>query len=179
MTAVTCIRCGTEVEAKRSDTKYCADCKAVVVRENGRRSDKNHKWPCKDCGEVKVDRHHKGSRCRQCDNRYRGQFQRRENNPYWRGGRSMQNGYVTVNIDGKHRREHRVVWEHENGKLPDGYVIHHLNGVKTDNRLENLLAVPRNQHHSEPHKVIEVYARRIQELEEHIKSITQKDGERT
>lgn len=33
---------------------------------------------------------------------------------------------------------HRLVWMHFNGKIPEGLTINHINGVKTDNRPENL-----------------------------------------
>ena len=40
--------------------------------------------------------------------------------------------------DKKLRMEHDVVWEDEFGTIPEGYEIHHRNGIKTDNRIENL-----------------------------------------
>jgi len=44
--------------------------------------------------------------------------------------------------------EHILVWEKANGMpLPDGHVIHHLNGIKHDNRPQNLIALPTSQHH--------------------------------
>lgn len=33
---------------------------------------------------------------------------------------------------------HRFVWEASVGKIPNGYVIHHVNGDGLDNRIENL-----------------------------------------
>jgi len=51
-------------------------------------------------------------------------------------------GYKTVNLykNGKPNvlYVHRLVYEAFCGKIPDGYVVNHINEVKTDNRLENL-----------------------------------------
>ena len=33
---------------------------------------------------------------------------------------------------------HRDMWEAANGPVPDGFVVHHVNGDKLDNRLANL-----------------------------------------
>ncbi len=44
--------------------------------------------------------------------------------------------------------EHILIWEKaHNQPLPDGWVIHHINGNKQDNRSENLKAMPRDKHH--------------------------------
>lgn len=34
--------------------------------------------------------------------------------------------------------QHRLVWEIYRGPIPRGHVIHHKNGIRTDNRIENL-----------------------------------------
>lgn len=36
------------------------------------------------------------------------------------------------------KRLHRYVWEKEVGTIPKGFHVHHLNGDKSDNRIENL-----------------------------------------
>jgi hypothetical protein len=41
---------------------------------------------------------------------------------------------------------HRYVWEKEKGKIPKGYDIHHINGKKYDNRIENLECLPKAEH---------------------------------
>lgn len=58
-----------------------------------------------------------------------------------------------------------MVWEKANGPLPRNWVVHHLNGIKTDNSVENLVAMPRQYHHSHPRQAIEAYEKRIRELE--------------
>jgi len=59
-------------------------------------------------------------------------------------------GYRQILHDGRRRMEHRVVWEENNGPVPDGYRLHHLNGDRLDNRLENLTLVRRGPKSSAP-----------------------------
>lgn len=47
-------------------------------------------------------------------------------------------GYLRSFLNGKKTCQHRLIWESANGKIPEGFHIHHKNGIKTDNRLENL-----------------------------------------
>jgi len=41
---------------------------------------------------------------------------------------------------------HRVIWMEHNGAIPEGMIIHHINGKKKDNRLENLQLLSRKEH---------------------------------
>lgn len=54
----------------------------------------------------------------------------------------QRQGYqlVAATIDGRKMvtGAHRLVWARFNGPIPDGLTINHKNGVKDDNRLENL-----------------------------------------
>lgn len=60
---------------------------------------------------------------------------------YWLGYRIGQ--------DGKQRRIrlHTYVWEKYNGPVPDGYDIHHIDHDRSNNNIENLIAMPESEHH--------------------------------
>ncbi len=69
------------------------------------------------------------------------------------------NGYVGVATPDGQMPVHRYTWEQAHGKLAPGMVVHHINGKKNDNRLENLVAMPRRKHNghmsqSEPIEVV-------------------------
>jgi HNH endonuclease len=83
-------------------------------------------------------------------------------NPNWRGGRSLSsNGYFLVRVGIFHHLsdvrgyayEHRVNAEKKIGRrLFAGELVHHINGEKQDNRLENLMVVPSIAHHLAEHR---------------------------
>jgi hypothetical protein len=75
-------------------------------------------------------------------------------------GRRIRDGYVYVyrpdrrdapssgNFAG-YVREHRVTWEEANGRqLRDDECVHHINGIRDDNRPDNLVALTRSAHRS-------------------------------
>ena len=56
-------------------------------------------------------------------------------------------GYRRITCkDRKQRFEHVIVWESHHGPIPEGMELHHRNGDKLDNRLENLMLVTRLEH---------------------------------
>lgn len=95
---------------------------------------------------------------------------RGEENPNFKGGRRLKaDGYIQIYQPNHHRAtsqgyilEHILIWERVHGKqLPKDWVIHHLNGIKGDNRPENLVAMSRKKHYI----VLRAKAQRIRELE--------------
>jgi len=92
-----------------------------------------------------------------------------EANGNWKGGRTVTTqGYIKVHAPGHPRAyngtvlEHILVWEKIHNKaLPKEWVIHHINGVRTDNRPKNLIAMPRLKHD----RLIPIQQQKIRELE--------------
>lgn len=54
--------------------------------------------------------------------------------------------YNTIQVDGKQRRAHHVIWERAHGPIPPGYEIHHKDGNGHNNKLENLMMLTRKEH---------------------------------
>lgn len=55
-------------------------------------------------------------------------------------------GYRVTTVGGTRDGEHRHVWRQANGPIPRGFVVHHRNEDKTDNRLDNLELMTRAEH---------------------------------
>lgn len=60
-------------------------------------------------------------------------------------------GYMRIRLGDQFDYVHRLIWEHVNGPIPKGMHIDHINGVRDDNRIENLrLVTPKeNMQHRE------------------------------
>ena len=171
-----CKNCGTKITYDAYyNTRRCVPCyRKWAVGEN------HHKWKsgkatCIDCGKL-LSHWKFGGRCRVCASRLRCGKANRS----WKGGRiSAGMGYIKVytpghpNASRNYVLEHRLIMEKYLGRyLAKEEIVHHINGVKDDNRIENLAVV--NRHTHESNTLLRIAQKKIRDLEEKLKVLRQK-----
>lgn len=152
------------------------------ARELGYKGNDRRIWAaCEMCGAERwvfiKDNQPKNKWCVHCFLKTRS----RENNHNWKGGKfKTMDGYVKVLVpehphaDNKgYVLEHRLVLEQKLGRLlKQSEVGHHLNGIKNDNRPENLAAMSKKHNSS---TLVIPYKKRIKELELAIEKLIGED----
>ena len=99
-----------------------------------------------------------------------------EKNNGWKGGRYISKGYVWIrkpnhqNHNGRgYVLEHRFVVEQKIKRLlKTNEIVHHINGIKTDNRTENLSVISRGENSKIRNPNIKILQARIRELEKQL-----------
>ncbi len=158
MSKIICRYCGKEFETYRG--KFCS---RLCFRKymTGRTGSKNNNWQggksrlpkCLDC---KKQLNRRSLRCKPCHS----EFSKGKNSPNWKGGKiGSGSGYIYIYSPNHPQRnkdnyvfEHRRVFEKQIGRyLTRREVIHHCNGVRDDNRVENLKLFENNTEHRKNH----------------------------
>lgn len=151
---ITCKTCGKEftvqvstlkVRERRNKVQYCSiECmgkgkKKATIRE------------CLYCGKTFEST--RNNLCsKECAAKRRLNKAKGKENGFW-----YEHGYKIIYTgDGKGRKEHHLVMEQHLGrKLKKGEVVHHKNGNKLDNRIENLEVMSWSAH-SKLHRELEL-----------------------
>lgn len=144
---------------------------------------------CEDCGEVRRSRRNKHllekseHPCRKCSNKRNGIKKR--GRPSWNSGKKYSiapvektsyinsSGYVEVwcgrgegsrgRKDGYRLQHHLVIEEKIGRPLKKGEIVHHINGIKIDNRPENLWLFDSVSKHRQAHNSLEEVAMQMVE----------------
>lgn len=117
---------------------------------------------CMECAKkfqiypCRAKESHRGKFCSmKCFHTYRvkNDCNTMDKNPNWKGGRKNFQGYIKIRTQKNlYEFEHRVVAEKTIGrKLKRKEIVHHINGVKNDNRPENLIVIGSQSEHAKAH----------------------------
>lgn len=141
-----CPQCGTTYEAKTRQQIYCSQPCATAAAQNRRRKYLATTIACETCGKEFAQRG--GRAARFCSRECLYESMRGEKASHWKGGRHVRaDGYVSVQAAGHasahghggYVKEHRLVMEQQLGRaLRPNETVHHRNGDRADNRIENL-----------------------------------------
>ena len=68
--------------------------------------------------------------------------------------RDPKTKYFLGAVNGKRMRLHQYIWVRENGPIPKGYDVHHIDFNKENNSIDNLTLLTRSEHHSLHGKIV-------------------------
>lgn len=139
-----CCVCSKDFLTKRSTQERVMTC-SVVCGGKYRSAKKAVTIPCKQCGNLfsfvpssrkNIHNAFCGQSCSAKANKAATTFKKHKDTDGWKIG---NDGYVTKYLEGKKVLQHRVVMSQVIGReLMSHENVHHINGVKHDNRPENL-----------------------------------------
>jgi hypothetical protein len=111
------------------------------------------KVTCPACSKVRIVILSSGKNynrtCRSCCYKLRKNKQKTIGNKH-----IMKNGYMRICTEKGYVYEHRFIWETLRGPIPKGYTIHHKDGDRTNNDINNLEMLPKGVHNSHDSSVM-------------------------
>lgn len=119
-----------------------------------RKNNTYHLVKCFVCGREKYSNK---KTVKVCSKKCYSKYYIGEKHPRWNGGKSTHSGgYLTVRISqGVYRLAHRIIYEkHIGRKLKKCEVVHHIDGNKKNNNVDNLQIMSNGQHHSHHAKLL-------------------------
>lgn len=150
-----CITCEKPFEEKRIEQINCSrSCNAKY--HNKQLGEKFECPKCLVCGKPT----RRESRAKYCSALCQGIAKQGENHHNWKGGRRVHSeGYVYIYSPNhpfcdKEKRvlEHRLIIEEKIGRYLDKKeIVHHINTIKNDNRVENLVLISSQAEHLKEH----------------------------
>lgn len=111
------------------------------------------KWLREKLSKAHTGKKHSETQRKKMSDMFKG-----KNNPAWRGGKHLSRGYVCVYVNNhpfvkQYAFEHRIVMEKHIGRvLLPKEVVHHINGICEDNRIENLMLFSSQSEHRKYHE---------------------------
>ena len=160
---------------------YCPNCRPLqrAIKERRRSTEKRRYNTCPECGKLK---HYESNLCRSCARKRcveLGIYPSGKKHHWYKNGKPhTSEGYILVKCPNhpaadKHGyvREHRFVVEQHIGRYLERHeIVHHLNGIRHDNRLANLAIVTKTNHPQLT--LMQALRKRIRDLEAEISQQT-------
>lgn len=127
---------------------------------------------CRKHYGIAIGRANTGGKRSEATKKLLGDQKRGAKNHWWRGGKFKNHEYIALYLSPDHPLfemtvahgrvfEHRIVMANQLGRpLRDEEVVHHINGIKTDNRIENLRLFANQSEHMIIHnggEIVEVH----------------------
>jgi len=164
-----------KIEVRKGDYKVickCDWCEKEFVKKYGDTKKTKHQFCSKECFGKWQSKHRAGKNHPTFGKHLSEEWKlnlsknhrncKGSNHPMWNGGKCKRSGYILIykpehpfaNRDNQ-VREHRLVMEEAIGRyLKPEEVVHHINGDKSDNRIENLILFNNNKEHMDYHALL-------------------------
>jgi hypothetical protein len=148
-------RTGTGGVMPKLYTRHCEQCGRLYEGRSPNycswKCYKDSKWVniiCHMCGDTKRVRKRKDEKgMKFCSPECAQRFSRVQEGRFYKGKRYTidHHGYFSA-TNSSRTKLHRDIWQDHNGEIPEDHIVHHKNGDRLDNRIENLELMKWGEH---------------------------------